>query len=228
MTKIYINQQPSRSVLSIVTLDSELPLSETAHTNLLRLCKETDVILLVGPWYTGVNFNKLTALYQACGWTEAGLTPEAFLSVLEYEKEIWERKHPGILYTSAGELVDVEKVQGMVASGISKPVMKCREMSSQEFYEIYKTGEKKRSWFWWFGGEEENRETDNTYTTYTTDSKVIILPPSVTNQIISFWKTSPEWNQTFKGTNLRPYIASVIKKLGVDDLGLGYDETEGI
>ena len=232
MTKVYINQQPTKSVLSIVLVNSNLPLSDPTHHNLLQLCKETDVMFLMSPGYGLIDFNKFTALYQACGWVEASKSiPVTFVSLLEYEKEIWEEKHPGILITST-ELLDLEinisKVKGLVASDINKPIMKCREMNSQEFYGIYKTGEKKRSWSWWFVGQDEEEYIDNRYSTYTSESRVIILRPSVTNQILSFWETSPEWIKTFGGSDIRPFISSVLGKLDVDVLGLDYDETEGI
>ena len=225
--EFYILSQPSRMVLSIVLVDSELPLSEEVHQRLLELQETSDIFFIFKEGIGRYSAATFGSLYSACGYIEAGSErlSEVLMRTFEYEKEIFEFSHSLILYTQTSCFTNIEreKLLKIVASSISKPVFQTRRLSSAEFFKIYKTEyTKKESWLGkYFIINVPEEGTENIYSSWTSESKEMLFRIPVIEKFIAFWK-DPGVGYVYSFTNpdLRVFLASMCGKLKIGVLNI--------
>jgi hypothetical protein len=232
--RFYVGEQPDKSILSLVVID-EIPLSEEAHTRLFELREVSDLLFILPSKHRmGILAQKFGSLYQACCWVESeGELGEAMMESLEYDKEIF-GNHGMVLVTHASNITNLkgEKLQKIAASSISKPIYQTRRLTSQEFYAIYKDGEKE-SWFNRYLPSVLHKSPDmtNLYTTHTVTSKEILLRPVVIGKMLEFWKSEREdgfngegYVCSFCQPSLNYILASMLKRLKQGELEVKPDE----
>ena len=226
--EFYILQQPKKLVLSIVLVDSELPLSEEVHQRLIDLSETCD-ILFIFPEYTKrkISAENFGSLYSACGYLEVSgeRGSEVLMRAFEYEKEIFEGKHSLILYTQTSDFTELgrEKILEITASGIVKPIFKTRRLNSAEFFDIYKNNPGKENWLdrFFLIPLKETTGTDNIYSSCTTESKEILVRPLVVDKFLEFWrKEGTGYVYSFSNPDLRVFLASMCSKLGIEVLSV--------
>ncbi len=230
----YVEEQPSRSILSVVVLD-ELPMSEVAHQKMSELGEVSDILLIIPKnKREGIVARKIGSLYQACCWVEAECElPETLMESLEYDKEIF-GNHRLILITQVSDMTEFSgvEIQKIAASSITKPIYQTRRLSSQEFFEIYRDGRKEPSMFnRFFRIPQPSPEMSNLYTTHESISKEILLRPVVVSRMIDFWKSEREDGFTGEGyvcsfvqPEIKHFVASLLKRLKQGELMVKKDE----
>ena len=231
--EFYILSQPSRMVLSIVLIDSVLPLQEEVHQRLLDLSETCDIFFIfkggIGK-YSAENFG---SLYSACGYIEATneeRLSEVLMRTLEYEKEIFEFPHSLILYTQTSDFTSIgrEKLLEISASSISKPIFQTRRLNSAEFFEIYNKEYQKENWlsrYFMIPIRDYSGCTENIYSSWKSESKEMIFRVPVIEKFIKFWKdTGESYVYSFSNPDLRVFLASMCGKLKIDVLNMGATE----
>ena len=233
--RFYVGEQPDKSILSLVVID-EIPLSEEAHVRLGELREVSDLLFILPEKHRmGILAQKFGSLYQACCWVESeGELGEVMMESLEYDKEIF-GNHVLVLVTHASKITDLkgEKLQKIAASALSKPIYQTRRLTSQEFYAIYKDGEKE-SWYnryipW--PNFEPSPDLSNLYTTHTVTSKETLLRPAVIGKMLEFWKSEKEGGMSGEGyvcsfcqPSLNYILASMLKRLKQGELEVNLDD----
>lgn len=196
-----------------------------------------------------VGKEKFTSLYQGCGFisSDSKNLGKSLMRVFEYDKEILseEKVHLGYTITNLSDLVElgITHFNHLTTSlpYISRPIYKERRLTSSEFFDIYKYKEndssvekslsnqpgRKSIWrvmmeAWW---KKRGNEKDRTgmYSNWHSNSPLIYLPKGIVGLILdttsqdSFFNA---WTETFITGDVRFFIASLIKHLGIEILNM--------
>ncbi len=194
-----------------------------------------------------VGKEKFTSLYQGCGFIsgDSKNLGKSLMRVFEYDKEILseEKAHLGYTIINLSDLVELgtAHLKHLTTSlpYISRPIYKERRLTSSEFFNIYQECDssiekplinqsgRKSIWrvmmeAWW---KRRGNEKDRTgmYSTWHSNSPLIYLPKGIVGLILD--KTSQDsffnaWTETFVTGDVRFFIASLIKHLGIEILNM--------
>lgn len=219
--EIYIINQPKHSLLSVVVVDCELPLNEKVHENINELRTISDVLFVFSDQHKNINKKKFTSLYECCGYIESsGNIGRTVIKALVYGKEIFEH-HFGYTLGNLSDLLKggfTEKLQKVMMSPISQPVFKSKRLSSKEYYEIY--GEERKC----FLCNKEN--IDNMFCSYTSDSMMIFMRAKTIDVLFDFMNSNKDVIDSFKKTDPRFFIASLIKFLNIEQVDKNLEDLE--
>ena len=230
---IFILHQPKYAIISIVIVNSKLPLSEKQHNQISKLEEFSDVFFIfsdtVFPESRKINKNKFTSLYEGCGWINGGNNLcQTFLKSILYSLEIFET-HAGFCIINIDDLEDIEvekyvsRIRSITASTITSPVFKIERLGPSEFYDIYL---KKNS-----GVFKKDNPTENMYCSYTSPSKILYFKRSVAGIFVDFWRSSEnnEYINSFSQSDIRYFISSMTKFLTLQTIDSNiYDLDIGI
>ena len=67
--EMYVINQPKHSIVSLVVFNDNI--TEEIHKNLAKLNDISDIIFIFSRDQRRINKNKLTSLYNSCGWIES-------------------------------------------------------------------------------------------------------------------------------------------------------------
>ena len=225
---IFILHQPTHSVLSIILVNTDFPLTESSHNKISNLVEFSDVFFIFPEKSRSIRKDKFTSLYEGCGWVESGQSLcETYLKTLLYSLEIFE-KHVGFCLYNLSDLddfnieVNKNKILELTASSVGSPIFKTRRLGSNEFYEIYKKSNS--------GIFSKVSDSENMYCSYTSDSKLLYFKRSVAGLYVNFWQSSEnnKYIKSFSISDPRYFFASMTKFLTigtidseVEDLNIG-------
>lgn len=219
--EFYIVEQPKKSILTIITVDSKLPMDEEKHKRICDLSLVSDIIFIF-PKDSKKNIRAavFASLYKACGYIESSeeRLGNTLMRAFEYDKEIF-NTHVLIMYTQLSDLVKIEgnKLQLLASSDINKPIFKTRILSSSEFFETY--GIKKDKWYKKILKliRRENTEENNRYCTNTVESSCILLRPRTIKKFLEFSKKdNTGYVNSFTYQDQRYLLASMCDKLKIE------------
>ena len=226
--KVYIQHQPTRSIVSVLALGPEFPLSQALHENIERLNKISDVFYILPTEYPGIDPEKFTSLYGGLGWMiSEGTVSCGVMGVIDYLQEIYPHQFAGFLIGHTNDLSEkdykTDNILRLVASDIVKPVFKPIRLSSEDLYELY-TRTPKTLW----GEKIYPKEKENMFARYTSDSPLVLLKLSVIRSLLGFWKDPDTrgWIETFIMDDPKYMLASLIKYLGIDIIESNLEELE--
>lgn len=219
--EIYVLNQPQRSIISLVLVDSQLPLEQTEHEKIDKLRNFSDVFFIFSDDIFSetkkIEKNKFTSLYEACGYIDGGSELcEMYLKTILYCLEIFEH-HVGFCIIRLSDLksVDVDRCENnivsLTASSVSSPVFKTRRLTSDEFYDIYKKSNSGNIIF------KKQQDTTNMYCSYTSESNILFIKRATLGTIIDFWKSSSpnKYIDSFSITDPRYFFASIMRYLTI-------------
>ena len=214
----YVVNQPTHAILSIIFIGSDLyPLSKNIHDNLYNLSQISDLFFVFHKsGMSGINPDKFCNLYSACGWTYSSSSlVDTFLFVGQYDMNIF-KNHSGYLVFNTIQSIpaiseeDKTKIQGINSSGTVDPILEMTRLTSDELYRIYSTPSDISSWI----TRPVNRN-DRKYSIWSSPSRIIFFRPSLFSK---FFTTTKEYNDSFSWDDIRYYIASAIKMLGLTNI----------
>jgi hypothetical protein len=218
-----ILEQPGKSILSIILVDGDFPMSEESHAGIERLREVSDIFFII-PESSSRNLvaRNFGSLYQGLGYIVGGkgiTNSELLMKTFEYDKEIF-GNHILVLITQLSDFSKLggERLQGIAASSLVKPIMKTRRLTSQEFYEIYKAREEKIIYKYLPIIHEGSSE--RIYTTHIGITPEILLRPASIQKILEFWEKEDDKGFTgvgyvcsFTQPDLRYFMASLLKRM---------------
>ena len=110
--EIYVLSQPQRSIISLIVVDSKLPLEQGEHEKLDKLRNFSDIFFIFSDDLfseTGkIEKNKFTSLYEACGYIDGNSELcEVCLKTILYCLEIFEH-HVGFCIIRLSDLNNIE------------------------------------------------------------------------------------------------------------------------
>ena len=212
--EVFILRQPKYSIISLVFINSELPLKLEQHDKIQDLNNFSDV-LFIFPNTPSIDKNKFTSLYEGCGWIECGPNLcETYLKTILYSLEIFE-KHVGyclINIENIGKInivKNIDKIRSITASTVTNPIFTIKRLSSQEFYDIYKKSNS--------GIFKTKEDTKNMYCSYTSSSNILYFKRSIAGMFVNFWKSSEnnKYISSFSIQDPRYFFASLTKFLEI-------------
>lgn len=232
--EMYVVNQPKHSIVSLVVFNSDI--TDNTHKNIIKLCEMSDVVFIF-PKDTDrrIDRNKLTTLYSGCSWMDSydnlGFT---IFKVLEYCINIFQSHHT-YLITSISELSDIcseffEKVVTVNASNVKDPIYKLTQLSGDEYKNIYTRKIVKNDSFLnkirkFFGYDDELEEDndENTFCSYTSESKVLVYFRQTILKLIEF-NNSNVYSELFTADDPRYLFASMTKYLGIDIINCSVED----
>lgn len=230
--EVCIFQQPSHTILSVVVVEEALmsvPLPQKTHDDLPRLEECSDVFFVFQGSFGRVDLEKFVTLYGGIGYVRVREDiVSALFSVFQYAHEIFETPLTYALWKFEeieDKVRDMKKVgevlQRVTMSDLKWPLINLRRLSPTELAQIYlrstpikeKVLGKFLEEFWagyWWG---KSRRRENLYTTYTSESVVIVFKRVVIERLLKAWEEEREWIETFKWADYRKMLASLLKHI---------------
>lgn len=235
-----IINQPKHLVASVVLVDiQKFPLSKELHDNLCSLSDISDIIFMfLGDQNYGIHIHKFSSLYQSCGWTVTGSSlGHSLIKTLKYIKSVFE-KHIifNILNLSDLEGDSISNIIFKIISPnigiIKKPVFSISRLSSDEMFQYYKEGcgggeltlKAPKGFFenLFLGAELVNNDSEIgcRYMTWTTTSRIIIVPRISLNTILPDLEHTwvDEFLSSFTEPDIKVIIVNLVKRLGLSFL----------
>jgi len=216
----YVTSQPVHSIISFVVVENKFPLSKEEHEGLEILHGISDIFFIFPNTVTGIDYDKFSSLYQACGFIvedkEDNLGKTLF-TALGYAREVFS-KHSAYTFHSSGYVITSklsENIVSLTMMDLSSPVISCYRLSSEEMAKIYKCeakveeevkegllgkakkllnlGEKKEEEESRFLGTGRNKS-------HKTSSGLVFVPYRIIDKYVPMYKTretSVEYDQDF-------------------------------
>ena len=224
--EMYVVNQPRKSIVSLVLFDENI--TDEIHNNIVKLNEISDVIFIFSKDYKRIDKNKLTSLYGACAWIESydnlGFT---LFKVLSYCVEIF-RVHNSFLLMNMCNLVGIDdkffnNIKSVNSSSITKPIFKLRQLSAEDYKQIYTKKEVGRGSFldrirklFGVGDELENENKDNMFCSYTSDSVALVYFRPIITKMIEF-NNNNVYSELFDNmSDCRYLFASMTKYMNLD------------
>lgn len=214
--EVFVINQPSHALLSIIFLDSEFPLAEGVHNNIFKLCDISDVVFIFSDKYFSskrVNKMKFSSIYKSCCWINSkDSLPATLLKFFEYDFEIF-KNHVGYMIMNSSDLgkVDIDEklinnTNKFMREDINNPIFKIKTKTSEEMLDIYGLDEDcededevERSLFSKVldklttlikGNKvvkiDEEEDISNMFSTYYSESEILFIKSSVVKSILDF------------------------------------------
>lgn len=139
----YIISQPVHSIISFVVVENKFPLSPEEHKGLGILHEISDIFFIFPNTVTGIDYDKFSSLYQACGFIvedkEDNLGKTLF-TALGYAREVFSKHSAYTFHQSDYVITDKlgENIVSLTMMDLSSPVISCHRLSSGEMAKIYK------------------------------------------------------------------------------------------
>lgn len=226
--EVYVLRQPEKTIMSVIVMDLEYPLTSTAHTYIDRLREISDTCFIF-PSSSGINVKKFTSLYDGNCFIKCKNKDNVLSQVvksLEYSLEIFE-KHYSFLLFKLSSLVALgeeefktlgEHSMKINRSTLLRPILKIERLGSEDIYEYYKeenvipeNGILEKLMFWRKKQDlEENN--NNMYTSWKTTSKVQFFRRNNVEMFIKFLSQHPGYLETFDGSEIDKLFASILRQ----------------
>ena len=227
--QIYIIEQPSHSILSIMVLEEEkvkFPISQKIHNDLPKLEECSDVFFIFLGDFNMIDMEKFTSLYGGIGYLKSKDPTLALFETLQYGKEIFETHITYAIWKFEEietKIKDMKKVgsnfQRVTMSDLNWPIFEIRRLGPQELCDIYMKGEdnKKMNKFLelWYKYYWKDDRKENKYSTYTSDTTCQVFKRSIVEKLLEAWKNEREWIDTFTWADYRYLLASLTKHLNI-------------
>lgn len=235
---VYVRQQPVRSMVSIIIVNSNiLPISVLAHNNIDKLREISDLFFVFSDKFdnTHIDINKFTNLYNSCAFIHGSGNNigKTLFDAICYCSEVFQ-KHVSYIVTDTDRLGkldenikdDLDKILKITISDIVKPILNIRRLSTGELGEIYilpeKTEvEKNTSWLIWKKNKElTNTNVDRMNSTHKSESNLILFKSSTIKNLLNSYETEEfkAYINTFTEEDVSYLIASYIRKLGIENI----------
>ena len=234
--EIFIINQPSHAVLSLVVVDSEFPIPELSHEVMERLKDSSDVFLVFSDKYFSkskkINKNKFANLYGVCGWIDSmDNLYYTILKAVQYSIEIFANKHVAYSLINMSDVKNLgnsyfDNILSVTGSTVTKPIFKLRRLNSREFFDIYSEyseDENKKKKGCKIINRIFKKEEDNTcsitnmFSSYTSTSTSMFFKKNTMNLFINFRddEKSKSYIDSFDTSDFRNFFASMVKYLGI-------------
>lgn len=224
--EIYVINQPKHSIVSLVLFDEYI--NEERHSNITKLNEISDVIFIFSGDYKKINKNKLTSLYNSCGWIESydnlGFT---LFKTLDYCINIFQC-HSTFLLMNMFDLINInekffDNIESVNGSSIVKPIFKLKQLSAEDYKRIYIRKEINNDSFlnkirklFKLQDELEEENDDNMFCSYTSDSKALVFIRPTIIKLIEF-NNNNIYSELFNNkTDCRYLFASMTKYLNIE------------
>lgn len=152
--EIYVNNQPERSIFSVIIMDTEFPISKKLHESITNLQKFSDTCYLFSDdLYSSkrVSKKKFTSLYEGNCWinVEGDNILPSIMKVFDYALEIF-NKHSSFMIMNLSDLEKYSEEEWVKfkdncckvnSSNILRPILKIDRIGNEDIYEYYRKDE---------------------------------------------------------------------------------------
>lgn len=253
--EIYVTNQPTHSVFSIIIMDTGYPISEKSHKYIEHLQKFSDTCFLFSDkLYKSSNISKrkFTSLYEGNCWIDinnANILP-GIIKVLDYSVEIFE-KHGSFIITHLSDLEKYsdedwkrfcENSNKVNMSNILYPILKIERLGNEKMYEFYKENEVKTeensfikfiekklflNYFTDFFNKSGEVDDDSwMYASWKTESIALFFRLPTIKLFIEFLENNPNFINTFRGDRTDLFFSSLIRRLGIKNHNCNIEELD--
>ena len=234
-------QRSLTATILVCNFTDQLPLDQEHHNSLLELSKKTDVYLIFPSTVPKtVNFEKFTNLYDFCGYVVSKQPLSKVVTSLMFTFDYLTTINSRYISYLTGDLTDFINMDTIQISkviyntkqlemyNVKSVVGKAIQLSSEEYYEIYKEPipEKKS---WWLLKESTKSYNDLMYYRFKSGSDFLYFRKNHIVDLLSF-ESKPEgmsYIDTFSGDiRINDFLCSYIKYSGITNISFSVEDLD--